>query len=101
VDVSGLCGREELPLVPVPNRLPPTQPGFVSLRGISEDGRLSGGGREEDEDEDGSGGVSLDEKRRGGRAIVYASTKRCISIYISIFWLAFAWKSPAGHSSVL
>jgi hypothetical protein len=51
-DVSGLCGREELPLIPVPNRLPPTQPGFVSLRGINKDGRLSGGGREEDEDED-------------------------------------------------
>jgi hypothetical protein len=29
-DVSGLCGREELPLGPVPNRLPPTQPGFSS-----------------------------------------------------------------------
>jgi hypothetical protein len=25
---------------------------FVSLRGINKDGRLSGGGREEDEDED-------------------------------------------------
>ncbi len=27
-DVSGLCGREELPLAPVPNRLPPNTARF-------------------------------------------------------------------------
>jgi hypothetical protein len=65
---------------------PPTQPGFVSLRGINKDGRrLSEGGREEDED--GSGGVSLDEKRRQGNRI--RKYEKMYQYIFLCFWLAF------------
>ena len=45
--------------------------------------------------------VSLDEKRRQGNCWrKYESTTAPISIYFPMFLLVFAWKSPAGRSSV-